>query len=647
MAKLQVTELDFDDIKDNLKTFLKAQTKFKDYDFEGSGMSVLLDTLAYNTHYLAFNANMAANEMFLDSAALRSSVVSHAKMLGYEVSSARAPIAYLNVIATTSNDTITMPAGTSFSTSVDTGSYSFVTISDITSSNSGGAITFRDVPVYEGTFITSTYTVDTSDISQRFVLTDDRSDITTLTVQVQNSVSDTGTTTYTKATDITQLTNSSTVYFCQEVEAGKFEIYFGDGIVSKALVDGNIVTLKYVVTNKTEANGVESFTSPSSIGGVTAISVQTLSRAEGGAEPESIESIKLSAPLDYASQGRAVTTQDYKTYVKKLFPNAKTVSVWGGEDGSYDPSLGVLATPEYGKVFISIKSITNKNLTSVQKSNLVSALAPYKVASITPVIVDAETTNIILTVTAQYDKNATTSSPSELESKISNTLSNYNNSNLETFDQPFRHSKVTSLIDNTDTSILNSTATVVIGKFFTPLLNSESSYSINFNNRIYNPHPNHNIQQGGVISSTGFFLRENTIYTQSDTSSKEYFLDDDGNGTVRLYSLTGLTRIYNPIAAGSVNYMTGIINLLPMNFISVSNVDGNTSNQIRVTAVPNSYDIIPVRNQVLQLDLVNTTINATVDAITSTGIGYTTTTTDGVSTTTVSTAASTASSSAY
>ena len=647
MAKLQVTELDFDDIKDNLKTFLKAQTKFKDYDFEGSGMSVLLDTLAYNTHYLAFNANMAANEMFLDSAALRSSVVSHAKMLGYEVSSARAPIAYLNVIATTSNDTITMPAGTSFSTSVDTGSYSFVTISDITSSNSGGAITFRDVPVYEGTFITSTYTVDTSDISQRFVLTDDRSDITTLTVQVQNSVSDTGTTTYTKATDITQLTNSSTVYFCQEVEAGKFEIYFGDGIVSKALVDGNIVTLKYVVTNKTEANGVESFTSPSSIGGVTAISVQTLSRAEGGAEPESIESIKLSAPLDYASQGRAVTTQDYKTYVKKLFPNAKTVSVWGGEDGSYDPSLGVLATPEYGKVFISIKSITNKNLTSVQKSNLVSALAPYKVASITPVIVDAETTNIILTVTAQYDKNATTSSPSELESKISDTLSNYNNSNLETFDQPFRHSKVTSLIDNTDTSILNSTATVIIGKFFTPLLNSESSYSINFNNRIYNPHPNHNIQQGGVISSTGFFLRENTIYTQSDTSSKEYFLDDDGNGTVRLYSLTGLTRIYNPIAAGSVNYMTGIINLLPMNFISVSNVDGNTSNQIRVTAVPNSYDIIPVRNQVLQLDLVNTTINATVDAITSTGIGYTTTTTDGVSTTTVSTAASTASSSAY
>ena len=200
MANLQVTELDFDDIKENLKTFLKAQNKFKDYDFEGSGMNVLLDTLAYNTHYLAFNTNMAANEMFLDSAALRSSVVSHAKMLGYEVSSARAPVANINVIATTSNDTLTMPAGTSFSSTVGDNSYSFVTIEDTTSSNSGGVITFSNIPIYEGTYITSTYTVDTSDASQRFVLTDERSDISTLTVQVQNSVSDTTTVTYSKAT---------------------------------------------------------------------------------------------------------------------------------------------------------------------------------------------------------------------------------------------------------------------------------------------------------------------------------------------------------------------------------------------------------------------------------------------------------------
>ena len=654
MAKLQVTELDFDDIKENLKTFLKAQNKFKDYDFEGSGMNILLDTLAYNTHYLAFNANMAANEMFLDSSALRSSVVSHAKMLGYEVSSARAPEASLNVIVTTNTDTLTMPAGTKFSASIGSDSYSFVTISDITGSNSAGQIVFNQTPVYEGTYVTATYTVDTSDASQRFLLTDSRADVNTLTVSVQNSVSDTETTTYIKATDITQLTGSSAVYFIQETDASKFEVYFGDGIVSKALVDGNIITLKYVVTNKTEANGVSSFTAPSSIGGETAISVQTLSRAVGGAEPESINSIKLKAPLDYASQGRAVSTEDYKVFVKKLFPNTLAVSVWGGEDGSYDSSLGVSSTPEYGKVFISIKSTTGQNLTSVQKSNLVSALAPYKVASITPVIVDSETTFIILNINAQYNKNATTSSPSELEAKILTTITNYNSTDLQEFNKPFRHSFLTGLIDNSDTSILNSSATVTMGKFFTPELSIEQSNIINFGNRIYNPHTGHTGMGGvgGVISSTGFFLTENTTYTESDDVSREYFLDDDGNGNIRLYYLSGLTRIYNEINAGSVDYENGTISLEPMNFLSISNVDNLSSTKIRITAIPDSYDIVPVRNQIIELDLINTKITAGVDATTSTGQGYTTTTTTttaGVTetTTTVSTPTSTPSSSAY
>ena len=648
MAKLQVTELDFDDIKDNLKVFLKAQTKFKDYDFEGSGMSVLLDTLAYNTHYLAFNANMAANEMFLDSAALRSSVVSHAKMLGYEVSSARAPIASLNVFVTSSADTLTMPAGTKFSTSVGKDSFSFVTISDITGNNDGGTVTFENISVYEGTYVTSTYTVDTSSLGQRYLLTDNRSDINTLTVSVQNSITDTEVTSFYKATDITQLTSDSPVYFCQEAEAGLFEIYFGDGIVSKALNDGNIVTLKYVVTNKAEANGVSSFTSPSSIDGETAVSVQTVGRAIGGSEPESINSIKLKAPLDYAAQGRAVTIQDYGVFVKKLFPNTQAVSVWGGEDGSFDPSLGVVATPEYGKVFISVKSTTGENLTSVQKSNLVSALAPFKVASITPVIVDSETTFIILNVTSQYNKNATVESPSEIQTKILSTLRTYNNSTLQTFNEPFRHSKILSLIDNTDTAILNSTATVIMSKFFTPDISLERSYNINYGNKIYHPHEGHNGAAGGVISSSGFYLTEDTDYTVGDITSREYFLDDDGNGTIRIYYLSDLNKIYNAIPAGSVDYHTGIISLFPMNFLSVSNVSGIISTKVRLTAVPDSYDIVPVRNQILELDLNNTRVSASVDAITSTGQGYVTTTTStGTTTTTVSTATSTASSSAY
>ena len=393
--RLRVTELDFDNIKTNLKTFLKGQDQFKDYDFEGSGLNILLDTLAYNTHYMAFNANMVANEMFLDSSSLRSSAVSHAKALGYEVTSSRAPTATLNINLSTTAASKTMPAGTAFSTTVDGSSYQFVTVSDITSTNTGNNIHFDSVTVYEGTYVITKYLVDSSDVDQRFILTDPRSDTTTLTVKVQNSTTDTTTTTYTKATDITQLSETSTVYFLQEVETGRYEVYFGDGIVSQAVSDGNIVQLQYVVTNKTESNGASSFSSPTVIDGVTDITVTTVASASGGAEPESIQSIKLNAPLDYAAQGRAVTTKDYEVYVRKLFPTTQAVSVWGGEDGSYNSATGVSSTPEYGKVFISIKSTTGVDLTSAQKTNLELALAPYKVASITPVVVDAETTSII------------------------------------------------------------------------------------------------------------------------------------------------------------------------------------------------------------------------------------------------------------
>ena len=288
--KLQVTELDFDNIKDNLKTFLKAQTEFKDYDFEGSGMSILLDTLAYNTHYLGFNANMLANEMFLDSAVLRSSVVSHAKSLGYEVSSARAPYATVNISLSTADNTKTMSSGTAFTTIVDGVDYQFVTITAITASNTGTVVPFDSVKIYEGTYVTSSYTVDTSNIDQRFLVNNPRADTSTLTVKVQNSSSDTTTTTYTKATDITQLTAASTVYFLQETDSGFYEVYFGDGVVSKALSDGNIVELKYVVTNKSLANGANLFSAPSSIDGVTGITVTTVASAVGGSGAESIDS---------------------------------------------------------------------------------------------------------------------------------------------------------------------------------------------------------------------------------------------------------------------------------------------------------------------------------------------------------------------
>ena len=639
-SRLRVTELDFDNIKNNLKFFLKGQDKFKDYDFEGSGMSILLDTLAYNTHYMAFNANMVANEMFLDSSSLRSSAVSHAKMLGYEVTSARAPKATINVNLQTTDATKTMSAGTAFTATVDGTNYQFVTISDVTRANSGNSVNFDSVEIYEGTYIISKNVVDSSNVDQKFILTDPRADTSTLTVKVQTSTSDTSTTTYTKADDITQLSATSTVYYLQEVERGRFEVYFGDGVISKALEDGNIVQLQYVVTNKGVANGVSSFTPPTSIDGATSIVVTTVSSAIGGAEQESVNSIKLKAPLNYSAQGRAVTTSDYEVYVKKLFANTQAVSVWGGEDGSYDSSTGVSSTPEYGKVFISVKSTTGVDLTSTQKDNLVKGLAPYKVASVTPVIVDAETTELILGVTFNFDSSSTTSTGTELASLVNTTLQNYNTSDLQSFNRPFRHSKVLRLIDETDTAILNNTTTVTIAKKFSPTLSTATSYNINFNNRFYNPVSGYNATGGGIVSSTGFYMNSVTTI--------EYFFDDDGSGNLRIYYLVGNTRTYTNSTAGTVDYTTGLIKINSMVITGVGNVDDTTSSQIRITALPNSNDIVPVRNQILEIDFTNSTITSSVDATATTGKGYTTSTTStGATTTTVSTTTSTPSSSAY
>ena len=639
-SRLRVTELDFDNIKDNLKFFLKGQDKFKDYDFEGSGMSILLDTLAYNTHYMAFNANMVANEMFLDSSSLRSSAVSHAKMLGYEVTSARAPKATINVNLQTTDATKTMSAGTAFTATIDGTNYQFVTISDVTRANSGNSVNFDSVDIYEGTYIISKTIVDTTNVDQKFILTDPRADTSTLTVKVQTSTSDTSTTTYTKADDITQLSATSTVYYLQEVERGRFEVYFGDGVVSKALTNENIVILQYVVTNKGVANGVSTFSPPSTIDGVSDIVVTTVSGAIGGSEAESINSIKLKAPLNYSAQGRAVTTSDYEVYVKKLFANTQAVSVWGGEDGSYDSSTGVSSTPEYGKVFISVKSTTGVDLTSTQKDNLVKSLSPYKVASVTPVIVDAETTELILGVTFNFDSSSTTSTGTELASLVNATLQSYNTSDLQSFNQPFRHSKILRLIDETDTAILNNTTTVTMAKKFSPTLSTATSYNINFNNRFYNPVSGYNATGGGIVSSTGFYMNSVTTI--------EYFFDDDGSGNLRIYYLVGNTRTYTNSTAGTVDYPTGLIKINSMIITGVANVDGATSSQIRITALPNSNDIVPVRNQILDIDFSNTTITSSVDATATTGKGYTTTTTSaGTTTTTVSTTTSTPSSSAY
>jgi len=607
--KLEISGLDFDTVKTNLKTFLRNQDQFLDYDFEGSGMSSLLDVLAYNTHYLGFHANMLANEMFIDSAALRSSVVSHAKTLGYETRSVRAPRSKVNV---TLNDatlaTATMNAGQVFTTTINNVSYQFVTVSDFTASQTGAGITFSDIPIYEGSYVTTRYTADSTDVNQKFLLNTDKADTTTLTVQVQNSSSDSTTVTYTKATDITQLTGDSAVYYLQEVSDGQFEVYFGDGVVSKKLSDGNIVILKCVVTNIAEANGAFAFTNSGAINTVVDVTTTTLEIASGGAAAETIQSIKLSAPLDYASQGRCVTTNDYKVFVQKLYPNATAIQVFGGENGSFDSSLGVVSTAEYGKVFISVRNNLGTNLTEAEKTGLVSQLGKFTVASITPVIVDPDFMYVLLTCDFKYDSSATTKTKDTLVTEVTQTVIDYNTTELVKFDAILRHSKLLSLIDSTDNSITSSSVNPRLAKYFTPVQGESKSYNLYYNNALYNPHAGHNSAMGGILTSTGF-------YVSGTNSTDEQFFDDDGNGNLRTYYLTGATRNYTNETAGTINYATGAVTINNIVITSISNVDGATSNRIRVIVLPRSNDIVALRNQILEIDTVNTKVTGGVDTI--------------------------------
>ena len=606
--KLEVSELDFDDIKSNLKTFLQNQSEFQDYNFEGSGFAVLLDLLAYNTHYLGFNANMLANEMYLDSADIRKNIVSLAKMLGYTPTSPKAPTAVINILINNGSGTsVTMPKGTVFTTSVDGTSYQFVTNAVNTISPSSGVYRFSNISVFEGTLVTFKYTVDSSDPDQRFIIPSVNADTSTLRVQVQNSAVDTTSSTYTIATGITELGTTSKVYFLQEGEDGKFEVYFGDGTIGQSLSDGNIVILEYIVTNKAEANGASTFTLSGNIDGFTNVSITTVSSAQGGADAQSKESIRFNAPLQYAAQDRAVTTTDYETLVQEIYPNAQSVSAWGGEDDE---------TPVYGVVKIAIKAASGSTLTDATKNSIITQLKKFNVASVRPQIIDPETTTLLLTSNVKYDERATTKTADTLRSEIINALITYNTNTLQQFDSMFRYSKIVQLIDDTDTSILSNITTLKIRKTFTPTLSTSTRYDIYFRNAIFNPHLGHQVP---VLESSGFRVpNDNNIY----------FLDDDGSGNVRRYYLVSGVRTYVNNTQGTINYATGQITINSLTVASVENIRGASSTVIELTVLPNSNDIIPVRDQILSIDTANSSITVEADTFVGgsadAGVGYTT-----------------------
>ena len=609
MAKrLEVTDLDFDNIKGNLKTFLKQQDQLTDYDFEGSTLSTLLDVLAYNTHYNAVYANVLANEMFLDSADLRNSIVSHAKHVGYTPRSATSPVAFLNVVVNNATgSTLTAARGTTFTTSVDGTTYNYIVKDATTITPTDGVYTFSNLPVYEGTLVNNKYTVDTTNADQRFLIKNNLSDTNTLKVTVQNSSTDSTSSTYTLASDLADVTSSSKVYYLEGAEDSQYEVKFGDGVLGAALSTGNIVTLSYIVTSAEESNGASSFSLSGNIGGFSDVTITTATNSANGAQPETPDSIRFNAPKQYASQNRTVTTNDYASKVKQIYTNAKSVSVWGGEDND---------TPVYGRVYISINPVAGATLTEATKTDIISQLKDFNVASITPIIQDPETTSLQLNVNVKYDAKSTTKTSDSIKALVNSAITTFNTNNLGQFDGLFRHSKFIETINKVDTAILSNITTVKMHKSFTATTTGATTYTIKYNNAFYNPHSEHNKSGGGILTSSGFKINGDT--------TNEYFLDEDGAGNVRLYYLVGQVRTYTNNTQGTIDYTNGTITLNSLFVTEVSNVDGATSTAVRLTVIPNSVDVIPVRNQIIEIDETNTTVTVSADDYdTTSGIGYT------------------------
>ena len=484
---LQVTELDFDQIKQNLKTYLKGQSEFTDYDFEGSGLSVLLDILAYNTHYNAYYLNMVANEAFMDTALLRDSVISHAKVLGYVPYSRKAPRATINFVVNTDVDddvSLTIPKGFTFlSNEIDGISYNFVTLEETRVTKSNTDFTFLNLSLYEGQLVTYNYTYDqTTNPKQIFSLPDTNVDVSTLFVSVRNSISNTDSEVYTLVSDASTATTTSSVYYLQENRGEKYAIYFGDDVIGKKLPNGAVVSITYLITNGTAANKANNFVATGlladSLGNSqTDFIIDPISEAAGGAERESVDNIKFAAPLQFTTQNRLVTFSDYESFIQKNYPAIDSVSVWGGEDET---------PPKFGIVYISLKTRENYFLSDTEKQRIIDEIIkPKAIVAIQTVIRDPEFLYLLVSPTVTYDARKTSLTEQQLKTAIRNAILAYKTTNLDKFDSQFILSKIQDTIDSVDTnSIIGSTVLVRLQKRFVPTLNASTPYTINFNSSL-------------------------------------------------------------------------------------------------------------------------------------------------------------------
>jgi len=593
MANYRVTELDFDAIKNNLKTFLtnyrdkNNNLVFSDYDFEASSISILLDILAYNTHYNAYLASMVANEMFLDSAVKRESAVSIAKHLGYTPLSYRSAKAKVDFVINDPEGSppfITLPRYSPFTTTIEGIQYTFVNLDSVTIRPSGGIYRFTDITIVEGEPLSYTYRVDISGPSEKYSIPNKNIDTSTIRVRVQNSYTDLTTSTFTLAEDFAAVTPNSKVFFLEENASGFFEIYFGDGVLGQKLSPGNLVLIDYLVSNGSVCNVsgdiTQTFILGRPVGGVTLSSpIVAKENSTGGDEGDTIDEIKFKAPKFLSSYNRAVTAEDYKAIIEANFPLVESISVWGGEEN--DP-------PFYGKVMISLKPYLGYTINDLIKNRIkTEILASKKMMAIIPEFIDPNYLYLNLDTTVKFNQRNSKYNAQQIQVLVRAEIEKYFSQELQKFDRDFFYSKLSRAIDSVDPAIDGNTTLLKLQKRISPLVNTRSGYADNASIKFVNS------LISGTIRSTGFFYEVDNII-------KSVYMKD-----VLTEGSTSILSIYdfftNSLLAenvGTVNYTTGIVSI-PL--LSIAGYFEN-SDDIRIYAETNNLDIVATKDVILVID---------------------------------------------
>ena len=604
MAFGQYTNLDFDQIKTSIRDYLRANTNFTDYDFEGSNLSIIIDALAYNTYTTAYNTNMAANECFLDSATLRENVVSLARNIGYVPRSRRSSRAKVSftVSGLTETSTLTLNAGIVCNGSGDNTNFIFCIPENITIPVVNGFAEFNNIEIYEGNFVSQEFTVDTSLFNQKYILDNSFIDTSTIKVKVKDSSSSTSSVTHQQIDNIIGITSTSAAYLLQEVEDERYELIFGDNVIAKKLSNGNVITVSYITTDGRDGNGASEF---SFVGNITnqdgaAINssliglVSTDEKSRDGDDIESISSIKYFAPRVYSSQYRAVTSSDYESVLGYIYPNVESVTAFGGEE---------MNPPRFGKVFISVKPRNGDFLSDETKRELIQKLKSYAVAGIVPEFVDLKYLYVELQANPYYNPSLN-DDPENLKTGISNALTQYSRSiDVNKFGGRFKYSKAVSLIDSVDSSITSNITLVLIRRNLRAVLGKFAQYEVCFGNRFHTQESSYN------VVSTGFTIEgvTGTVYLADEVINRE-------KGRVFFFTYTeGGTPNIVKKNAGTVDYMHGEVLIDTVNILSTT----ISNDVIEIQAIPHSNDIVGLRDLYVKFDMSNTTINMVPDLISS------------------------------